>query len=271
MNQRMFRRSGIVLLMLLLLTGCAEWRKKQYEGYTPFHEAARAGDVAELNRLLDKGAAIDQQSRSARCTALGCAVRWKKHEAAQFLLEKGADPAISFRIASIRYTPFQMAARMGDERMVRLFLPYVKRIDEGMDGIYQTGNRSAFTWACSLDDPKLAELLLRKGADINARNYNQEGTPLIIAVRELRIDMVRFLLENGADPAVTDHLRDLSARDWADAMLEGQFISLSRSWGKRIGHRPSPEELEQARAVHGEIVSLLSQPETPGNHRDPLR
>lgn len=249
----MIKRIDIVLLMVLLLSGCSEWRKKHYEGYTKFHEAAKAGDVGELQRLLDKGADIDQRSRSAQCTALGCAVRWKRHEAAKFLLEQGANTGISFRVASIRYTPFQAAARNGDERMVRLFLPYVERIDEGMDGKYQTGNRSAFTWACSLDDLSLAKFLLEQGANINARNWNFEGTPLIIAVKELRIDAVRFLLENGADPELADHQRNLSALGWANAMAEGKFIRLPTPPGRT----PFPEEIEQAKRVHQQIISLL--------------
>jgi ankyrin repeat protein len=251
----MVKRVEIILLMLLLLCGCSEWRKKQYEGYTPFHEAAKAGHVEQLAHALDRGADINQRSRSAQCTALGCAVRWKKYDAARFLLEKGANPTIPFRIASIRYTPFQMAARIGDERMVRLFLPYLTRIDEGMDGIYQTGNRSAFTWACSLDDLSLAKLLLEKGANINARNYNQEGTPLIIAVRKLRIDAVRFLLENGADPKVTDHLRNLSALEWAEAMREGIFVRIPTPPGRTA----TAEEKEEALRIHAQVVALLKE------------
>ncbi|WP_372807929.1 ankyrin repeat domain-containing protein [Pontiella sp.] len=261
----MFKRREIGLLLVVMLCGCSEWRKQQYEGYTEFHNAAKAGDVDELKRLLDQGADIDQRSRSAQCTALGCAVRWKKHAAAQFLLEQGAKTSLSFRVASIRYTPFQAAARNGDERMVRLFLPYLERIDEGMDGIYQTGNRSAFTWACSLDDLKLAEFLLESGANINVRNWNYEGTPLILAVKDLRIDVVRFLLENGADADLTDHQRNLSALGWANAMLEGKFISLSRSWGKHLGHAPAAEELEEARRVHADIVALIKAARSASN------
>lgn len=255
------RRHAMAGAGSVLLSGCSEWRKKKYEGYTDFHEAAKAGDVPELKRLLEDGEDIDQRSRSAQCTALGCAVRWRKHDAARFLLEEGADPGISFRIASIRYTPFQMAARMGDKRMVCIFLPYIKRIDEGMDGKYQTGNRSAFTWACSLEDLKLAELLLEKGANINVRNWNYEGTPLIIAVKNLRIDVVRFLLENGADPDITDHQRDLSALGWANAMTEGKFIRIPTPPGRT----PFPEEIEQAKRVHEQIVSLLTPARSAAN------
>jgi ankyrin repeat protein len=178
-------------------------------------------------------------------------------------LEQGAKTSISFRVASIRYTPFQAAARNGDERMVRLFLPYVERIDEGMDGKYQTGNRSAFTWACMLEDLKLAKLLLEKGANINVRNWNYEGTPLIIAVKNLRIDVVRFLLENGADPDITDHQRNLSALGWANAMTEGKFIRIPTPPGRT----PFPEEIEQAKRVHEQIVSLLTTARSASNKK----
>ena len=256
----LIRREIVALLCVLI--GCsamnshagwwADWRKKQYEGYTKFHEAAKAGDVESLKRYLEQGADIDQQSRSAQCTALGCAVRWKKHKTAKFLLENGADPRIPFRIASIKHTPFQMAARIGDEQMVRVFLPYLDDVDEGMEK-FPTRNRTAFSWACSEGNMELAKLLLSHGADINVRNFNGVGTPLIIAVRNLHIDMVQFLLEHGADPSITDYLRDLSALEWGEAMAEGKFVRIPTPRGRT----PTQEELRLAREKYDEVMAML--------------
>lgn len=230
----------------------ADWRKESYEGYTPFHKAAQAGDVEKLADYLEKGEDINQRSRSAQCTALGCAVRWRKHKATKFLLKNGADPAIRFRLASIQYTPFQMAARMNDEELVRSFLPYLRHVDEGMEQ-YTNSNRTAFSWACSQGHLAMAQLLLEQGANINVRNFNQIGTPLITAVRELHIEVVRFLLEQGADPAVTDYQRKLSAVEWGEAMQKGIFVSIPAS----RGHTPSAEERQQAQAIYNEIMELL--------------
>ena len=50
----------------------------------------------------------------------------------------------------------------------------------------------------------MVELLLRHGTDINAVPYEGGSTALMVAAREDNADMVRFLLEHGADTEVAD-------------------------------------------------------------------
>ncbi len=48
----------------------------------------------------------------------------------------------------------------------------------------------------------IVELLVSKGAEINARNTDHNITPLIWAANEGHLSIVRFLLEKGADPNI---------------------------------------------------------------------
>lgn len=53
-------------------------------------------------------------------------------------------------------------------------------------------------------DRKIVELLVEKGVDINARDPKQGWTALHLAARDGHSDIVRFLLENGAEVDARD-------------------------------------------------------------------
>lgn len=55
-------------------------------------------------------------------------------------------------------------------------------------------------WGNNGNDTKIANLLIKRGADVNHRN-NDGLTPLHVAVLAGRIKLIEFLLKNGADPS----------------------------------------------------------------------
>lgn len=254
------------LIALIFVTFCLnvsagvwrDWYGDWYEGYTRFHDAAKAGDVEKLAFYLKKGADINQRSRSAQCTALGCAVRWRQYDAAKFLLEQGADPSIPFRFAGVYRTPLQTAAAAGSMNFVQLLVSYVDSPDEGMDMPYPRWCRcSAFTWACSQGNLEIAQYLLDRGANVNIRNRDNSGTPLVESVKALRTDSIRFLLVSGADVMVTDKTRDLTPLEWCVAILDGKFISVSSILRQQTNENPAESELQAGTNTCYEIIALL--------------
>ena len=72
-----------------------------------------------------------------------------------------------------------------------------------------------------------AQKLVARGADINAKNKEQE-TPLLIAVRHGQVDLARYLIEQGAD---------VSACSFASlTVLMAAVSNTTFSWGKGIFH-----------------------------------
>ena len=65
-------------------------------------------------------------------------------------------------------------------------------------------NRTAFMFACTGPNLKLISLLHRRGAKINDIDSHESWTPLMFAAAEGHRDVVRFLLDNGADPRAAD-------------------------------------------------------------------
>lgn len=80
--------------------------------------AAGRGDIARLQRLIDRGIAVDAENRAhpADSPALWVAVRDSRPEAVAFLLERGADPNRASHYGAI---PLIGAVRAGDATIVR--------------------------------------------------------------------------------------------------------------------------------------------------------
>jgi len=146
------------------------------------HRPTRGGYTGRFSDpLLDTG-----------CTPLLRAVLGNDMEVAQALLAKGASPNIN----AMGVTPFLAAAGAG------------------------TGGRGGTAGANAENSPlPLMDLLLRYGADVNAqvtgtKTYslriarspatNEGMTALHVAAQAGRTDLVRYLLEKGANPEITD-------------------------------------------------------------------
>jgi hypothetical protein len=122
----------------------------------------------------------------------------------QFLLGAGAKPDGFLRsndpraddVAAGFRTPLMWAAYHNDERMVRLLL------DHGADPNQSTYFGSPLTHACWNDGFEAADLLIDRGAKVNARDAVADFTPLHWAAgnETLRPHLVKLLLGSGADP-----------------------------------------------------------------------
>jgi len=73
---------------------------------------------------------------------------------------------------------------------------------------------SALHYAALLGFQEGAALLLGQGAQVNAVNSGGES-PLIVAVQQRDVGMVRLLLASGGDPRLPDRIAGKSARDYA--------------------------------------------------------
>src|SRR5262245_28294311 len=81
----------------------------------PLHDAAKAGDIAQIEKLLLEGAAINESSLA---TPLFFAIRGQHAQAAQLLIERGAD----VNAQSTWGTPLHAAATKGMTATASLLL-----------------------------------------------------------------------------------------------------------------------------------------------------
>ncbi|KAJ9608315.1 hypothetical protein H2200_007303 [Cladophialophora chaetospira] len=165
----------------------------------------------------------------------------------QLLLEHGAEPNLAplqfseeledseqFEVFAARYNPYY-SSKWEDES--ELF----GRFQDELSGHTEFGPLALVAFplqaATALEDPETAECLLRFGATVNT----QYGIPaLTIAVHYRRLETVRLLLENDADPnAFGQHLRCQSALQAAVENEDMEMIKLLVLSGADIDKCPA--------------------------------
>jgi ankyrin repeat protein len=195
--------------------------------HTPLVMAAQHGDLPLVALLVRRGADLDQGR--THLTPLTFAARRRASDIVTFLQNRGATPSIVTWIhlgdlsrckQALARDPGQ--SRLRDEEgapvvhhaaealqpaLVELLLEHGAEVGEadpnGETALHRVANmRQAPQEAAAA----MATLLIDRGADINARNWD-DVTPLHQAVRARNLSVVEVLLARGADPNARDRLR----------------------------------------------------------------
>ena len=160
-------------------------------GFTPLAFAVRAGHGATVEALVNAGADVDLTLPDGT-TPLHLAVINAHYDVALQLLQRGADPAA----AEPGWTPLHQ-------------LVWTRRPNRHYN------NPAAFPTG-TVSDLELTRALVAHGADVNAwqtaeprdgyRNMlNRSGaTPFLLAAKATDLEMMRLLLELGADPLLAN-------------------------------------------------------------------
>jgi ankyrin repeat protein/beta-lactamase regulating signal transducer with metallopeptidase domain len=204
-------------IVRLLVDKGADFNLKNQEGWTPFsraalhgrtdmtdlflakgvdtsslHMAAFAGDLSRVRELVETGTQVDTKDEFG-WTALFWAACSGQTEVAQFLIENKAD--LGAQDASGGTLLHQAAqARTDAVKLVELL------IAKGADMNAKTNSaRGAMPLhlACLSGNKEVAALLISKGADVNSRDNNGE-TPLHFAALANDVDLAELLISKGA-------------------------------------------------------------------------
>jgi ankyrin repeat protein len=158
--------------------------------FSAFLFAVRGGHMDAARALLEAGADVNDTISSGE-SALIVAIANGHWQLAAFLLDKGADPNQS----KAGWTPLHQLMRSRRLNVGFSFPPPI-----------QTG---------TLDSIDLANMLIAKGANVNARmtkdgmkdgqrnRLNRLGaTPFLLASKDTDVEAMRLLLAAGADPSI---------------------------------------------------------------------
>ena len=211
-----------------LLEGGADINLRSNAGTTPFMFAVRKGDPRCVNIMLAAGADVNEK-RPDLATPLLIAIINGHEDLVDLLLEKGADPnaeggSTSLTVPGVRARAQRIQLKTPDYRT------QLKEVGtEGGNGNNNSWGRPlqaavhVANWHISdefinvnIDRLRIIKSLLKHGAEVNGRNTDMEprwsgaryrrrlvgSTAFLFAAKANDIEVMRLLLERGADPKI---------------------------------------------------------------------
>ena len=211
-------------------------------GETPLMTAARAGAAEVAGQLLDAGADVDATAGRSQ-TALMWAVAQRHPAVVEVLLGHGAavdartdvwtevvkttpepwNPEYVAEIPQGGYTPLLFAARVGDIASAKLLVAAGADVNDQPP--YGT---SATVVAAHSGHGGVAAFLLARGADPNAAAAGY--TALHAAILHKDAELVRALLDHGADPGAAVRSSTPVRRDAVDFYLHPSYVGATPFW-----------------------------------------
>jgi ankyrin repeat protein len=196
----------------LLIAAGADPGARDSAGETPLFAAARAGNPAIVERLLARGAPVDERELEFDQTALMVAIREGHTDVAQLLLARGADPNAQTRAGA---TPaFRLPSENAGSKgvgIVRGGWP-----EHGMRAP-TPGARTPLLYATRRGDLSAVRLLVEAGAAIEQSDADGV-TPLLNAILNASIDAASNAHSSGQHFAVAQYLLErgasVSSPDW---------------------------------------------------------
>eukprot|EP00878_Enallax_costatus_P011541 GHUV01012048.1.p1 GENE.GHUV01012048.1~~GHUV01012048.1.p1 ORF type:complete len:746 (+),score=322.29 GHUV01012048.1:330-2567(+) len=194
--------------------------------------AASAGDVATIQRLLDRGCPADVADYDRR-TGLMLAAANGQQAAASLLLSAGANPNARDNLGG---SPLLEAVKAGHRAVVQQLT--------AAGATLQLSVSELSSALCSMvleGEVDLLRRYLAAGADVNAWDYDKR-TALHIAAAEGKLDMVRLLVEEGG--------ADLSSKDRWGATPADEAKRVGASDVAAYLNRPATREAATTAARH---------------------
>lgn len=192
----------VLMIVALLVSGCSHTP-------TPLIQAALEGRTAEVKRLVETGADLNEQGsfplkqergRFSKSTPLMAAAYYGRNDTIDMLLSLGADVNEE---NSFCVSPLFMAVSGGNKETVSHLLAKGARLDrQSPPSAWCHLYLEPLQIAASDGDLEMVKLLVRRGAPIDAGGYCGY-TPLLLAAQKGDVPVVEYLLKNGAAPAFT--------------------------------------------------------------------
>lgn len=146
--------------------------------------------------------------------------------------------------------PFYFAAQSHDDKSIGAFLKHgvkpdiftllqLNRVDEVIRELRENPSilkelphpEDVIYDAIAVGATEVVRIVLESGISPNAHHFDQSGPPLIQAISKRRIEIIRLLLDSGADIAARDHAGYGVLQRGADFRAGDDIITLLKERG----------------------------------------
>ena len=216
-------------------------------GATPLHWAARYGQKQIVELLINRGAKVNAKDNSGS-TPLDRATQGSHTAIAELLRAQGANTGT-----------IHVVARNGYLAGVQAYL------DAGVDINARDENGSTpLHWAALEGHKDIVELLINRGAEVNATSEIGGWTPLHMAASKNHIQVVSFLIKKGADEDAKAIIGGWTPLHWAALEGHKDIVELLIKLGANInskdnmGNTPLDLAIQYERLDIAEYLSTYS-------------
>ena len=209
----------------------------------PVADAAQAGDLAAVRRLLQAGGDVNAALGDGT-TALHHAAMRGDAEMVGVLLYAGANVRATTRLGG--YTPLHLASQRGHEAVIERLV----KAGASPNLATATGATPLMLAAASGHVAAVKQLVAQK-ADLNVREQANDQTALMFAAAFDRPEVVKLLIEVGADVQATSKVLDISALESPeDALQEEIRLATQRRSAVAAGRTP-PSPPDPSKEIGG--------------------
>ncbi len=154
-------------------------------------EAAKSGNLVDVQQALPRGSDPNQFGGSLEATALYYAASGGKTDIVRWLLAQGADSNLGMKK---NFPPLMPAAHQGHLDVIRVLL------DAGAD-VNKADYRgyTPLMIAAQEKQAEVVQLLVDRGANVNTRDDSGSTALSIAAGKPGSVALVRYLIDKGAD------------------------------------------------------------------------
>jgi ankyrin repeat protein len=256
-------QSGHATIIAALAKAGADVNARTATGATALMQAAASGQVDAVKALLDSGADVNAKDKAADETALMFASALDRADVVRLLIARGADLKVTAKVIDRGTGPLapgeqalQEASR-GARQQANNATPTAARGATGPDIpgvtrpysynelIGKVGGLTALHFAARQGSAESVTALVEGGADVNQLSPADKASPMLIAAVNGQFDIVKFLLDKGADPNLA-----------SDAGATPLYAVVNVQWGPKSFY-PQPRAQLQQKVSHLELMKAL--------------